>query len=167
METPLQPTTSVDSPFSSSRRRASQGANQRLREGLHEARQQLEAVHAQLAALQGLQQRLEEGTPGAEELAAAAVEQERAAQAARDAHVLHLLRSKVGREHHTTPHYTTPHHIIPAAAAGCSVCGSLAAAEQAGWRRGSLPLVRGWPGPVLACTCLPPAARLPRVCRMR
>jgi hypothetical protein len=72
-----------------------QGANRHLRERLQDALQELEAAHAQLRILNGLQQRLEHATPGAAELAAAALEQERALQAARDAQVLQLLRAKV------------------------------------------------------------------------
>lgn len=52
-------------------------------------------AHAQLAILHGLQQQLEDATPGAADLVAAALEQERALQAARDAQVLQLLRAKV------------------------------------------------------------------------
>lgn len=72
-----------------------QGANRHLRERLADALEELDASHAQLRILQGLQQQLEDGTPGATELVAAALEQERALQAARDAHVLQLLRAKV------------------------------------------------------------------------
>jgi hypothetical protein len=72
-----------------------QGANRHLRERLQDALQELEAAHAQLCILNGLQRRLEHATPGAAELAAAALEQERALQAARDAQVLQLLRAKV------------------------------------------------------------------------
>ena len=74
-----------------------QGANRHLRERLQDVLQELEAAHAQLGILNGLQQRLEDATPGAAELAAAALEQERALQAARDAQVLQLLRAKVQR----------------------------------------------------------------------
>lgn len=74
-----------------------QGANRHLRDRLQDALQELEAAHAQLRILNGLQQQLEEGTPGAAELAAAALEQERALQAGRDAQVLQLLRAKVWR----------------------------------------------------------------------
>lgn len=71
-----------------------QGANRALRERLADALEELDAAHAQLHILQGLQQQLEEATPGAAELAAAALEQERVLQAARDARVLQLLRAK-------------------------------------------------------------------------
>jgi hypothetical protein len=72
-----------------------QGANRQLRERLTDALQELDAAHAQLRILQGLQRQLEDATPGAAELAAAALEQERSLQAARDAQVLQLLRAKV------------------------------------------------------------------------
>lgn len=72
-----------------------QCANQHLRERLADAQEELDAAHAQLRILQGLQQQLEDGTPGAAELAAAALEQEKALQAARDARVLALLKAKV------------------------------------------------------------------------
>ena len=75
--------------------RMPQGANRHLRERLQDVLQELEAAHAQLRILNGLQQQLEDATPGAAELAAAALEQERALQAARDAQVLQLLRAKV------------------------------------------------------------------------
>ncbi|KAL4856690.1 Transcription initiation factor TFIID subunit 14b [Chlorella vulgaris] len=55
---------------------------------------QLEEARAQAHTLQRLQQQLQEATPGAAEQVAAAVEQERAAQAARDAQLLALLRTK-------------------------------------------------------------------------
>lgn len=71
-----------------------QGANRALRERLADALEELDAAHAQLHILQGLQQQLEEATPGAADLAAAALEQERVLQAARDARVLQLLRAK-------------------------------------------------------------------------
>lgn len=74
---------------------APQGANLHLHERLADALEELDAAHAQLRILQGLQQQLEEGVPGAAELAAAALEQERALQAARDARVLQLLKAKV------------------------------------------------------------------------
>ena len=74
-----------------------QGANRHLRERLADALQELDAAHAQLRILQGLQRQLEGATPDAADLVAVALEQERALQAARDAHVLQLLRAKVSR----------------------------------------------------------------------
>ena len=74
-----------------------QGANRQLRERLADALEELEAAHAQLRILGSLQQQLEDATPGAADLAAAALEQERALQAARDAKVLQLLRAKASR----------------------------------------------------------------------
>ncbi len=71
-----------------------QGANRALRERLADALEELDVAHGQLHILQGLQQQLEEATPGAADLAAAALEQERVLQAARDARVLQLLRAK-------------------------------------------------------------------------
>lgn len=73
-----------------------QGANAQLRERLAEALDELGVAHSQLDILQGLQQQLEYATPGAADLVAAALEQERVLQAARDAQVLQLLRAKVG-----------------------------------------------------------------------
>lgn len=67
-----------------------------MRERLTEALDELSVTHAQLRMLQGLQQQLEDATPGAAELVETALEQERALQAARDAQVLQLLRTKVG-----------------------------------------------------------------------
>ncbi|PRW61371.1 leucine-rich repeat containing [Chlorella sorokiniana] len=71
-----------------------EGANRALRERLADALEELDAAHAQLRILQGLQQQLEDATPGAADLAAAALEQERVLQVARDARVLQLLRAK-------------------------------------------------------------------------
>jgi len=62
---------------------------------LADALAELDSAHAQLCILQGLQQQLEAATPGAADLVAVAVEQERALQGARDAQVLRLLRAKV------------------------------------------------------------------------
>ena len=70
-------------------------ANEHLREHLQAALSDLDLAHAQLRVLHGLQRQLQGATPGAADLVAAAVEEERVLQGARDARVLHLLRAKV------------------------------------------------------------------------